>query len=131
MARHREAAAAKYQGLISFPLDQLSCELEIAPWALDGRFQDLRAWKDGGLNWVDKPLTEGETKALAGLTAGSTFQDYQIQGITVVRKVCLYSCVSSRAILQVLVICNLKKRRDCICTLITVDGCILFLRLYR
>jgi hypothetical protein len=55
---------------------------------------------------VDKPLTEGETKALAGLTAGSTFQDYQIQGITVKRKVCLYSCVSSRALFQLLVICR-------------------------
>ena len=46
-------ALCKYKGLINFPNDQLSCELEFTAWAIDGRHQDLKPRaKDGGVNWV-------------------------------------------------------------------------------
>eukprot|EP01047_Picozoa_sp_COSAG01_P031917 COSAG01_NODE_2286_length_7990_cov_5.551895_6_plen_528_part_00 len=80
-------ALCKYQGLIMFPRDALSCELEFSSWALDGRHQDLvKRQKDGGVNWA------GSGKGLAGLTAGSTFQDYTIQNLEVTRKVSFYDC---------------------------------------
>eukprot|EP01051_Picozoa_sp_SAG22_P000273 SAG22_NODE_6_length_41368_cov_49.702222_16_plen_579_part_00 len=47
--------------------------------AIDGRYQDLHPrGVDGGVNWVDKPVEEGQSKSLAGLTAGSSFEDYRI-----------------------------------------------------
>ena len=86
-------ALCKYKGLLNFPNDQLSCELEFTAWAVDGRFQDLIARpKDDGVNWVTKPVKEGEVASLAGLTAGSSFQDYRIDTAEVTRKVTFYDC---------------------------------------
>jgi hypothetical protein len=80
-------ALCKYRGLIMFPRDHLSCELEFSSWALDGRHQDLvKRKKDGGVNWA------GSGKGLAGLTAGATFQDYTIRSLEVTRKVSFYDC---------------------------------------
>ena len=44
------------------------------------------------MSQVDKPVAEGETKSLAGLTAGSSFQDYRIGNADVTRKVTFYDC---------------------------------------
>jgi hypothetical protein len=72
-----------------FPLDELSCDLEISSWAIDGRFQDIipRA-ADGGVSWIDNPNSD----AVAGLTAGSGFQDYAIKDITNKRLAVFYDC---------------------------------------
>jgi len=82
-------ALCKYSGLELFPQDELSCELEISSWAIDGRFQDIipRA-ADGGVSWIDNPNSD----AVAGLTAGSGFQDYTIKDITNKRLAVFYDC---------------------------------------
>jgi hypothetical protein len=33
------------------------------------------------VNWVDKPVAAGDEKSAAGLTAGSSFQDYRIASV--------------------------------------------------
>ena len=33
------------------------------------------------MNWVDKPVAAGDEKSVAGLTAGSSFQDYRIADV--------------------------------------------------
>eukprot|EP01050_Picozoa_sp_SAG11_P014529 SAG11_NODE_1800_length_4243_cov_4.590734_4_plen_198_part_00 len=76
------SALCRFKGLVMFPYETLRCELELAAWATDGRAQDIlpRA-ADGGVNWVDKPATEGSIAGMAGLTAGSTYQDYRIESV--------------------------------------------------
>ena len=39
------------------------------------------------MNWVDKPVAAGDEKSVAGLTAGSSFQDYRITAIDIKRQV--------------------------------------------
>lgn len=79
----------KFRGLKYFPFDNLQCDLEFGAWALDGRIQDIVARAaDGGVTWVDSP----DSDAIAGLTAGSSFQDYTIQDITTHRAVVKYDC---------------------------------------
>lgn len=74
-----------------FPFDQLRCKLEFAAWALDGRFQDVVPRSvDGGVSWHANP--HAKEKAVAGLTAGSKFQNYGIDNVTIQRKVVFYDC---------------------------------------
>lgn len=82
-------ALCKYEGIVEFPFDKASCELELAPFGLDGRWQDvIPRKKDGGVAWLTKP----NTLAVAGLTAGSKYQDYKIEYITCKRNVVFYDC---------------------------------------
>jgi hypothetical protein len=82
-------ALCQFNGLMDFPYDVLSCDLEFASWSLDGRVQDIlpRA-KDGGMTWVDDP----NTNQVAGLTAGSKWQDYRFSNISAKRVVVVYDC---------------------------------------
>lgn len=82
-------ALCQFDGLLDFPYDVLSCELEFASWSLDGRVQDvLPRAKDGGMTWVD----DANATQMAGLTAGSKWQDYRITGISAKRAVVVYDC---------------------------------------
>jgi hypothetical protein len=82
-------ALCRYTGLVKFPYDALTCQLEMAGWGVDGRFQDIvpRA-SDGGVNWIDNP----DSTSVAGLEAGSAYQDYRIADVSVSRKVVFYDC---------------------------------------
>lgn len=87
------SALCRYSGLLNFPNDELSCDLEFAAWGIDGRHQDIiPRIKDGGVNWIDKPVAEGEVKSVTGLTSGSSFQDYRIGQVSITRKVTFYDC---------------------------------------
>ena len=86
-------ALCRYSGLVDFPLDRLGCKLEIAGWAIDGRYQDIVVRNsDGGYNYQNKPLGPGELTSIAGLTAGSSYQDYRIDHVSASRQVVFYDC---------------------------------------
>lgn len=78
-------ALCKFEGVLMFPYDTLTCQLEFAAFLLDGRVQDIAG---GGASWVDDP----DSTSISGLTAGSSFQDYSIQEISSQRWVAFYSC---------------------------------------
>ena len=46
----------------------------------------------GGVNWANKPVPDGEEKSISGMTAGSSFQDYRLLSVDVVRNVMLFDC---------------------------------------
>eukprot|EP00930_Biecheleria_cincta_P055136 TRINITY_DN41498_c0_g1_i1.p1 TRINITY_DN41498_c0_g1~~TRINITY_DN41498_c0_g1_i1.p1 ORF type:complete len:862 (-),score=120.36 TRINITY_DN41498_c0_g1_i1:328-2874(-) len=82
-------ALCKYQGLLTFPYDDLSCELEFGAFSIDGRFMDILFMTPprGGSSW------DGDgTPIITGITGGSSFQDYRISGINQSRKVVYYDC---------------------------------------
>mmetsp|Transcript_64551 Transcript_64551/g.188851 ORF Transcript_64551/g.188851 Transcript_64551/m.188851 type:complete len:832 (-) Transcript_64551:142-2637(-) len=82
-------ALCLYKGLLSFPLDQLTCKLEIAGFMLDGRYQDVALRSiDDGISWTGKEGVNG----FVGLTSGTSFQDYRLQNITTERYVVAYDC---------------------------------------
>jgi len=82
-------ALCKWKGLAAFPYDILSCELELAGWASDGIAQDiLPRVQDGGIAWVDDPTK----KVSGGVTAGSSYQDYSINSISLRRIVTQFDC---------------------------------------
>lgn len=82
-------ALCKYEGIVEFPFDKATCELEFAPFGIDGRWQDLIPRKaDGGANWLGNP----NSKAHVGITAGSKYQDYTLTQVTVERNVVFYDC---------------------------------------
>jgi Ca2+-binding EF-hand superfamily protein len=80
----------KFDGLSSFPHDQLVCEMEFAAWIVDGRFQDITVRSiDGGASWAGK----SNTVSVAGLTAGpSDFQEFKITNISSKRLSVFYDC---------------------------------------
>jgi hypothetical protein len=41
------------------------------------------------VNWVDKPVAAGDEKSVAGLTAGSSFQDYRIASVGITSRATL------------------------------------------
>lgn len=85
-------ALCKYYGIVQFPFDKASCQLEFAAFSTDGRWQDLiPRKKDGGVAWLDKP----GTVSVAGLTAGSKYQDYVLRDIKVERNIVFYDCCPS------------------------------------
>jgi hypothetical protein len=76
----------KFGGLVMFPMDSLTCELEVAAWATTGNEQDIIP-HNSGITWSGGPI---EKHAMAGITGGSQFQDYTVDFITTRRDICLY-----------------------------------------
>jgi len=72
-----------------FPMEVLSCELEIAAWATTGNHQDFMVMSgSSGISW-----TGGTDKHnMAGIAGGSAFQDYRIKTITARRDITIYNC---------------------------------------
>jgi len=82
-------AMCKYGGLIMFPMEVLSCELEVAAWAVTGNHQDFFVMSGtSGISW-----TGGTDEfSMAGIAGGSAFQDYRIKHITARRDITIYNC---------------------------------------
>lgn len=78
-------ALCKYNGLVRFPYDSLSCQLEFSAWSVDGRFQDIALRTKGAVEWMSP-----NSNAITGLTAGSKFQNYKIENITAYRVLVVY-----------------------------------------
>eukprot|EP00931_Biecheleriopsis_adriatica_P053658 TRINITY_DN31461_c0_g1_i1.p1 TRINITY_DN31461_c0_g1~~TRINITY_DN31461_c0_g1_i1.p1 ORF type:complete len:707 (-),score=89.89 TRINITY_DN31461_c0_g1_i1:56-2176(-) len=77
-------AACKFRGLLDFPFDHLTCDLELAGWLLDKEKQDVvLSEADGGVVWTGS-CTEEEKEVCDGndlsspATSGSRYQDYNI-----------------------------------------------------
>eukprot|EP00928_Gymnodinium_smaydae_P007322 TRINITY_DN12648_c1_g1_i1.p1 TRINITY_DN12648_c1_g1~~TRINITY_DN12648_c1_g1_i1.p1 ORF type:complete len:831 (+),score=68.78 TRINITY_DN12648_c1_g1_i1:43-2535(+) len=86
-------ALCKYTGLVLFPRDTLKCELEFSGWAVHGKTQDIiPRIKDGGYNFPGRT----DFKSMAGITGGSSFQDYALTNISVRRDVLLYDCCADQ-----------------------------------
>lgn len=82
-------ALCKYDGLVLFPRDELTCELEFAAWGVDGRWQDIiPRKKDGGFNYAGRP----DLNTMAGITGGSSYQDYKIKKVGVRRDIVTFDC---------------------------------------
>lgn len=82
-------ALCKYGGLVRFPMDVLTCELEVAAWATPGDIMDIVTLRTG-VTWSGGT----DQNSMAGITGGSTFQDYSIKTITVRRDIAVYDTLN-------------------------------------
>ena len=64
------------------------------------------------MNWVDKPVLPGAEKSLAGVTAGSSYQDYRIAAVSVTRNVLFYDCCPNSPFPALLYEINFKRSND-------------------
>mmetsp|Transcript_44539 Transcript_44539/g.80032 ORF Transcript_44539/g.80032 Transcript_44539/m.80032 type:complete len:723 (+) Transcript_44539:110-2278(+) len=81
----------KFKGLRNYPLDKLSCALELGPWILSMATENVIFNKaDGGYHFPRKS-GEGQTSD----TSGSSFQDYSIHDIRVSRSEQKYLCCAA------------------------------------
>lgn len=71
----------KFSGLVAFPFDRLSCELEVAGWMLSGGFQGITL-QDNGF----------ELDTMQEVTAGSSYQEYGIANVSVQLLTFHYAC---------------------------------------
>eukprot|EP00929_Paragymnodinium_shiwhaense_P090492 TRINITY_DN50681_c0_g3_i1.p1 TRINITY_DN50681_c0_g3~~TRINITY_DN50681_c0_g3_i1.p1 ORF type:complete len:1004 (+),score=219.76 TRINITY_DN50681_c0_g3_i1:165-3176(+) len=77
----------KFEGLINFPTDSLTCDLEFGSWSLDSNVHDLTFHEDGGFT---SPVS-GSSR-VSSHVAGSTFQAFSIEHVSGRRFVASYDC---------------------------------------
>jgi len=77
-------ALCNYHGLVKFPQDTLSCELEFTPWTADGRYHDVVPYGSGiGYDGDGSGM-------LAGISSGTNYQDYKLVKASVTRYIVSY-----------------------------------------
>merc|ERR1719424_1830585 len=75
-------ALCRFEGLVKFPEDLLSCEMEISTWGADGRYHDINFYHDGSTALDGISYKNDGSGSLAGITSGSNFQDYKPHNAT-------------------------------------------------
>ena len=70
----------KFSGLVAFPYDTLTCGVEVGGWSWSGGFQGM-SLLNGGYEFSDQETT-----------AGSSYTEYSISGVTVELATYEYAC---------------------------------------
>ena len=73
----------KFSGLVAFPFDQLTCAMEWAGWSWSGGFQGITL------------RGQGYSESTSEDTAGSSYQEYSIEGVAVDLKTNFYDAYPS------------------------------------
>lgn len=60
----------KFSGLVAFPFDKLTCEMEFGGWAMSAGFQGIRPFSSGAFAFSNQEAT-----------SGSSYTEYQIQTV--------------------------------------------------